>query len=40
MNQIFIVNMSVDVWDFYPVAFNQIKTRVAEFLRQEKSRQG
>ena len=28
-----IVNMSVDVWDFYPVAFNPIKARVAEFLR-------
>ena len=31
-----IVNLSVDVWDFYPVSFDQINARVAEFLRQEK----
>ncbi len=31
-----IANVSVDVWDFYPVDFNQIKACVAEFLRKEK----
>ena len=31
-----IVNVSVDVWDFYPVAFNQINACVAEFIKQEK----
>ena len=31
-----IVNLSVDVWDYYPVTFDQINARVAEFLRQEK----
>ena len=31
-----IVNFSVDVWNYYPVSFNQINSCVAEFLRQEK----
>ena len=31
-----IVNLSVDVWDYYPVAFNQINACVAEFLKQER----
>ena len=31
-----IVNLSVDVWDFYPVSFDQINACVADFLRQEK----
>lgn len=31
-----IVNLSVDVWDYYPVTFDQINARVAEFLRSEK----
>ena len=31
-----IINFSVDVWNYYPVSFNQINSCVAEFLRQEK----
>ena len=31
-----IVNLSVDVWNYYPVTFSEISARVAEFLRQEK----
>ena len=31
-----IINLSVDVWDFYPVSFKQVNLCVAEFLRKEK----
>ena len=31
-----IINFPVDVWNYYPVSFNQINSCVAEFLRQEK----
>ena len=30
-----IVNLSVDVWNYYPVTFNEINARVADFLRQD-----
>jgi len=33
-----IVNLSVDVWKFYPVSFDEIMARVSEFIRQEKNR--
>jgi calcineurin-like phosphoesterase family protein len=32
----FLINFSVDVWDFYPVSFKQVNVCVAEFLRKEK----
>ena len=31
-----IVNLCVEVWDYYPVSYNQISSSVADFLREEK----
>jgi calcineurin-like phosphoesterase family protein len=31
-----IVNLSVEVWDYYPVAFKQITSAISEFLKAEK----
>ncbi len=31
-----IVNLSVDVWDFYPIAFKQITSAISDFLKEEK----
>ncbi len=31
-----IVNLSVEMWNYYPVSFNQINSCIAEFLRNEK----
>jgi len=31
-----IVNLSVEVWNYYPVAFKQISSVVATFLKEEK----
>ena len=31
-----IVNLCVEVWDYYPVAFKQISSVIATFLKEEK----
>ena len=33
-----IVNLCVEVWDYYPVSYNQISSSVADFLRDEKGK--
>ena len=35
-----IVNLCVEVWDYYPVAFKQISSVVATFLKEEKKSGG
>jgi hypothetical protein len=30
------VNLCVEVWDYYPVAFKQISSVIATFLKEEK----
>jgi calcineurin-like phosphoesterase family protein len=35
-----IVNMGIDVWNFYPVSYNQISSSIAAFLKGEKGRAG
>ncbi len=31
-----IVNLSVDVWDFYPASFKDISSAISAFLKAEK----
>jgi calcineurin-like phosphoesterase family protein len=31
-----IVNLCVEVWNYYPVSFNEINSSVAAFLKEEK----
>jgi len=31
-----IINLSVEVWNYYPVSFNEISSSVSAFLKEEK----
>jgi len=31
-----VMNLCVEVWDYYPVAFKQISSAIATFLKEEK----
>ena len=36
MMQILIVNLSVEVWNYYPVSFKEITSAVSAFKKEEK----
>ena len=35
-----IVNLSVEVWNYYPVSFEEISASVSAFLKEEKKNEG